>query len=390
MVWNGALATHLYIVRIGRNRPWDPHSPGSPDSTTSHVIQALRRIFPEPGFLRVITGADYRGRGGVNRWIQDWLEIGELHGPSGIYPATVESAWAPRSRRSGLTYARGVLARGGMPCAARIPSSADLDRFGNLGVSPPLRVRGRDYPFGRIFYGDSPASRRIDFRFRRFLEKQTVQHPFAIDVSWLSLGHVDEVACFIPANDKRGFRLLLASPALAVKLLRTIPAHSRKSWTLCTGRLNGRAPFVTPAERTVHEFLRDAGHCAYNERTIARCIEAVRAKMIRELGLAREEILDVPVLFTRASSGRARPLTGNLVNLRAVVRRGCHLLVPKPFGPIEAGASVDVFERWFTRRLGHLGNRIHFLDTWYAYHVGCGDIHCATVTLRRHPAKPVG
>jgi protein-arginine deiminase len=387
MIWNGVPARRLYIVRIGRNRPWDPHRPGSPDSSTASVIHALRRIFPQPGFLRVIAGADYRGQGGVNRWVQDWLEIGEIRGPEGCTPALVESAWAPRSRRSGLTFARGVLARGGILCAARNSSRVDLDRFGNLGVSPPLRVHGKDFPFGRIFYGGPLEGRRMNSRFLRFLREQSVQHPFEIDVSWLSLGHVDEVACFIPANGKRGFRLLLASPALAMKLLRGVPAGERKDSTLCTGRLNGRAPFVTPAQRTVHDFLEDREHCTYNERTIAGRMEGVRAKMIRELGLARGEILDVPVLFTRASSGRARPLTGNMVNLRVVVRRRSHLLVPKPFGLLPPGASADLFESWFKSRLGNLGNRIHFLDTWYAYHVGCGDIHCGTVTLRRSPSQ---
>lgn len=382
MLWNGQPARQLHIVRIGRGRPWDPHHPGSPDSATGHVIKALRRIFPAPGFLRVIAGAEYRGRGAVNRWVQDWLEIGEICGPAGNNPAAVESAWAPRSRRSGLTYARGVLARRGILYAAKNPSPADLDRFGNLGVSPPIRVRGKDYPFGRIFYGGPLEGRRMNSRFRRFLHQQGVQHPFEVDVSWLSLGHVDEVACFIPANDKRGFRLLLASPALAMELLRHIPADERNVSTLCTGRLGGRAPFLTPLERTVHDFLEDREHCAYNERTIARRIQRVRATMISELGLAPEEILDVPVLFTRASSGRARPLTANMVNLRVVVRRRSHLLVPKPFGPMSPGARRDLFESWFATRLHRLGNRIHFLDTWYAYHVGCGDIHCGTVALR--------
>jgi protein-arginine deiminase len=321
----------------------------------------------------------------MNRWVQDWLEIGEIRAPSGSFPALVESAWAPRSVRSGRTYAQAVLTRDGVMCAAKNPSRADLDRFGNLGVSPPIRVRGKDYPFGRIFYGGPLQGQRINSRFLKFLRKQSAQDPFEVDVSWLSLGHVDEVACFIPANDRRGFRLLLASPVLAMKLVRSIPAGERNRWTVCTGRLNGRAPYVTPVERTAQGLLADRQLCDYNERTIARRIEGVRAKMIRELGLRHSEILDVPVLFTRASSGRARPMTGNMVNMRVVVRRRCHLLVPKPWGPLRSGARVDLFERWLAARLRKLGCVAHFLDTWYTYHVGCGDLHCATVTLRSSP-----
>ncbi len=383
MVWNGQPASQLYIVRIGRGRPWHPRRPGGPDSTTEPVIKALRRIFPDRGFFQVIEGQEYRKRGQVDRWVQDWMEIGEVHGPSGSSPGVVETAWAPRSRKHGLTYARGVLQRRGFVYPGKIPSESPLDRCGNLGVSPPIRVRGKDYAFGRIFYGGRLEGRRMNSRFRRFLEEQSVQYPFEIDVAWLNLGHADEVASFIPANDKRGFRLLLASPALAVKLLRRIPAAERRRWTLCTGRKAGREPYVTPVERTVEEFLTDSKHCAYNERTIASRLEAVRATMIRELGLTPGEILDVPVLFTRASSGRATPLTGNMVNLRVVVRGRSHLLIPKPYGPRRPGSGADLFAEWFGARLRALGNTPHFLDTWYAYHVACGDLHCATVTLRK-------
>jgi protein-arginine deiminase len=34
-----------------------------------------------------------------------------------------------------------------------------LDAFGNLEVSPPVTVRGKEYPLGRILIGNSGYSR---------------------------------------------------------------------------------------------------------------------------------------------------------------------------------------------------------------------------------------
>ena len=55
---------------------------------------------------------------------------------------------------------------------------------------------------------------------RRFLHAQKVQSPVEIFTDWLAVGHVDEILSFVPADNDKGFKLLLASPSKARAVLR--------------------------------------------------------------------------------------------------------------------------------------------------------------------------
>ncbi|XP_013914496.1 PREDICTED: protein-arginine deiminase type-1-like [Thamnophis sirtalis] len=52
-----------------------------------------------------------------------------------------------------------------------------------------------------------------------FLHSQIVQSPIELYTDWLNVGHVDEFLTFVPAPDRKGFRMLLASPNACYKLL---------------------------------------------------------------------------------------------------------------------------------------------------------------------------
>jgi len=82
------------------------------------------------------------------------------------------------------------------------------DFGGNLQVVPPTPA----YPLGRIVHGNTMTK-----ALSGFFDDQQVQDPFTIDTSWLLVGHVDEVVGFLPA--RRGFKIVAASPDLAVCLL---------------------------------------------------------------------------------------------------------------------------------------------------------------------------
>ncbi|NXK70739.1 PADI1 deiminase, partial [Sylvietta virens] len=108
--------------------------------------------------------------------------------------------------------------------ARQAPDGASsLDSFGNLEVSPPVTVRGKEYPLGRILIGTSfprVGGRRVAKAVRDFLVAQKVQAPVELFADWLHVGHVDEFLSFVPAPDRKGFRLLLASPSACYQLLR--------------------------------------------------------------------------------------------------------------------------------------------------------------------------
>lgn len=98
---------------------------------------------------------------------------------------------------------------------------SNFNTGGNLVVSPPVD----DWPCGRIIYGG--VDRQGDTfcaEWRNFFVQQKVQRPIAIDTRWLSVGHADEIISFVPVpnGDAGDFRLLIASPRRAYRILRGI------------------------------------------------------------------------------------------------------------------------------------------------------------------------
>jgi protein-arginine deiminase len=369
MLWNGRPTRTLYVVEVPNTEMWPgtPHSQGTED-----VIGTLRGVLP-PGMLEVVDGPSYDN----DRWVQDWMEIGEHHAPYHAFDVVMDSnGRAPPHVTSGLTYARGELLGPDYGYDTRNTATSTLDSFGNLEVSPPVRARGKDYLFGRIYFGDPHPDGPFDPRFRRFLDRhQIVQHPFAIDTAWLFVGHADEVVSFVPADDLRGFRMLIASPRRAHRILRRL-AIRHPDWEMLVDRFDP----VVGLTRRIDDYLASP-LVAYNDGLQAR-IDGVRATMVRELDLDRREIVEIPVLF-QEQRGAAVALTGNMVNLQCVADAGPLLLVPQPFGPEDPVTGADRFADYTRRVMRRIGNRCVFVDTWYSYHLLEGEIHCGTNARRR-------
>ena len=58
-----------------------------------------------------------------------------------------------------------------------------------------------------------------------------------------------------------------------------------------------------------------------------------------------------------------------------------HFLVPKPLGPRLNGN--DEFEEAIRAALAGCDVQVVFIDSWNAYHLSGGEIHCGTNTFRR-------
>ncbi|NXV36269.1 PADI3 deiminase, partial [Rissa tridactyla] len=143
-----------------------------------------------------------------DRWIQDEVEFGYVQAPHKTFPVVFDS---PRDRGLKDFPVKSIL------------GASSLDSFGNLEVSPPVTVRGKEYPLGRILIGSSfPrfGGRRMAKAVKDFLIAQQVQAPVELFSDWLHVGHVDEFLSFVPAPDRKGFRLLLASPSACYQLLK--------------------------------------------------------------------------------------------------------------------------------------------------------------------------
>ncbi|NXD17992.1 PADI3 deiminase, partial [Nothocercus nigrocapillus] len=156
-----------------------------------------------------------------DRWIQDEIEFGYVQAPHKTFPVVFDS---PRDRGLKDFPVKRILGPDFGYVAREAPEGASgLDSFGNLEVSPPVAARGKDFPLGRILVGSSfPrfGGRRMAKAVRDFLVAQRVQAPVELFSDWLSVGHVDEFLTFVPAPDRQGFRLLLASPSACYRLLK--------------------------------------------------------------------------------------------------------------------------------------------------------------------------
>ncbi|XP_013927000.1 PREDICTED: protein-arginine deiminase type-2-like, partial [Thamnophis sirtalis] len=162
----------------------------------------------------------YMNRG--DRWMQDEIEFGYIQAPHKQFPVVLDSP-----RDGGLEYfaVKEILGPdfGYVTREPLFEIVTGLDSFGNLEVSPPVSVHGKEYPLGRILIGSSfPTSggRRMTKVVRNFLQAQRVQSPVELYSDWLTVGHVDEFVSFVPVPGKKQFRMLMASPSACYKLFR--------------------------------------------------------------------------------------------------------------------------------------------------------------------------
>ncbi|NWI58059.1 PADI3 deiminase, partial [Calyptomena viridis] len=307
-----------------------------------------------------------------DRWIQDEMEFGYIQAPHKTFPVVFDSPrdWElkdfPIKRILGPDF--GYVAR------QAADGTSSLDSFGNLEVSPPVTVKGKEYPLGRILIGSSfPrfGGRRMAKAVRDFLFAQKVQAPVELFSDWLMVGHVDEFLSFVPAPDRKGFRLLLASPSACYQLLKEKQEEGYGEAVMFQG-LNG------VAKPTINEILTNEGLWKFNSY-VQSCIGWNRNVLKQSLGLAEPDIIDIPQLFRSDASSRAVAFFPDMVNMLVL---GRHLGIPKPFGPVVGGQCC--LEQRLRELLEPLGLSCPFLNESFSYHLLSGGLHCGT-NVRRKP-----
>nr|XP_020460072.1 protein-arginine deiminase type-2 isoform X2 [Monopterus albus] len=313
-----------------------------------------------------------------DRWMQDELEFGYIDSPHQQFPVVLDS---PRDR--GLqAFPYDELLGPDFGHVTRVPydeEAGSLDSFGNLEVSPPVTVNGKHYPLGRIIIGvafpTATQGRNMTKVVQNFLWAQKVQAPIALFSDWLVVGHVDEFMSFVPAPDRKGFRLLLASPDAAYKLFKGLQRDG-----------HGQAKFFEDLQGekpvTVDEILSDENFRVQNNY-VQSCIDWNRDVLKRELDLDDEDIIDLPILFTvvKTKDGqfRAQAYYPDMVNMIVL---GKNLGIPKPFGPKVNGSCA--LEAEMCSLMGRLGLNCAFIDDFASYHKQLGEVHCGS-NVRRKP-----
>jgi len=253
-----------------------------------------------------------------------------------------------------------------------------IDWFGNLEVSPPLKVQGREFPHGRIYAG-TQGQRVMHPDVIKFLEAQGAQAPVLwLDTSWLIIGHVDETVSWVPSRVGRPYRMLIPSARLAVEILKKAEEDAPGGPLNRGTKREGDAP--GEYERPLAEALNNKDLMAAQE-IVQEKIDGVRRTLQEGLGVADQDIIEIPVLFSspwKKYAGRYCTETTNMVNSLLV---GNTFIVPDPHGPLVNGK--DVLLQAVKDRLEPLGCRVVAVDNFYPYHRFLGEVHCGTNATRR-------
>ncbi|XP_077168467.1 protein-arginine deiminase type-3-like isoform X2 [Paroedura picta] len=306
-----------------------------------------------------------------DRWIQDEIEFGYVESPHKLFPVVFDS---PRNRELKEYPFKKILGPdfGYVTREPKKGSVTSLDSFGNLEVSPPVAVKGKEYPLGRILIGGGPhrsGGNKMTKVVRDFLFAQKVQSPVELFSDWLKVGHVDEFLTFVPAPDRKGFRLLLASPVACYNLFKEKQREGYGDVSLFEGLGEER-------RKTIDEILMNKTHYRDTIHTQGY-IDWNRSILKQKLGLSEGDILDIPQLFVLGTELKADAFFPNMVNMLVL---GKHLGIPKPFGPVIDGQCC--LEAEVRSLLEPLGLTCTFIDDFFAYHVNNGEVHCGTNVCR--------
>uniref|UniRef100_A0A8C5JFG7 protein-arginine deiminase n=1 Tax=Junco hyemalis TaxID=40217 RepID=A0A8C5JFG7_JUNHY len=320
--------------------------------------------------LKVCFGYINRG----DRWMQDEIKLGYTQAPHKSFPVVLDS---PRERGMEQLPVKELLGPdfGYVHKEPLFEAAASLDSFGNVEVSPPVSVAGKEYPLGRILIGSSfPASvgRRMTRLVRDFLYAQRVQAPVELYSDWLAVGNVNEFVNFVPSSDKKRFRMLLASPAACYRLFREKQKEGQGEATMFKGYSGTDTKRMTINKVLSNDVL------AQQNQYVQRCIDWNRDILKKELGLLEEDIIDLPALFKLDKQGKAVPYFPNTVTMIVL---GRDLGIPKPFGPVAGGECC--LERRIRALLEPLGLCCRFLEDVSSYHGSLGEVRCGTNVQRR-------
>ncbi|KAL2857163.1 hypothetical protein BJY01DRAFT_202900 [Aspergillus pseudoustus] len=341
-------------------------------------------------------------------WAQDFIEPGyaSMPGPNGPISIRVILRSAQSTRTGGrqvFEQLRGPGIGGFQPSSGSGSGFGhrEIDSYGNLETIPPYTSKsGVSYKAGRIIMGKHfdqlPAKALLDF-----LYAQQVQSPLILEAGWLLVGHVDEFVQFIPYDNDLGFTISIADTESAIELLKDLQANGHGD-TLAMS-------FETPSEEeelhvfglglTVSDILANTTFAdvnAYAQRHINSNLQI----LLSEIPLNPADVIRVPTLFHDVgntfdlfwgSDGlppRTDPVIEGERKLMSVYPASINGIVvekrylsPKPWGPVVNGTDVlaSAVERVYSRA----GMSVGWIDDYLSHHVGGGEIHCGSNTLRQ-------
>ncbi|MCQ0025511.1 protein-arginine deiminase domain-containing protein [Streptomyces somaliensis DSM 40738] len=356
--------------------------------------------FVEPGYVSMA------GPGGRPQFIRVMLRSAQPDRPAGR-----ELFERMRGKGVGVVQVSGV----------RESEEWTLNSMGNLETVPPHTHAGRSFPAGRIIMGERRDDGSKPARaMRTLLRAQGVQDPLFLDTSWLHVGHVDEFVQFLPApGTPRGWRIAVADPEAGLGLLRDAQEAGHGGTRMFSVP---ESEYLTAPKETIDQALGSKWLVADNTLA-ARRIRANLEVLKRETGVTDAEVVRVPALYTRGTeqgehgdrvprltrlgAGEVPEAIGEYGQQKRLTRAGDRVagpgstamtsayvpgavngvlmgrdryLAPKQWGPVIGGR--DVFTDAVTAAYARAGLKVSYIDDWDTYHLGMGEVHCGTNTLR--------
>ncbi|NUQ62491.1 MAG: hypothetical protein HUU20_08380 [Pirellulales bacterium] len=265
------------------------------------------------------------------------------------------------------------------------PSGDSLNHGGNVEVAPPTPA----FPLGRIYYGsiavhDDPLNsylpRRFDARLHAFFVRQGVQPPIELHTNWLAVGHIDEVAAFVPRGDAPGSLLLLASPKLGFDLLGKLDRDAEldaryRAWIAQLHRVEDFFS-ATTLGRSLRQYNIDVDERIFGSDHAAPSPSSIKGILKSELGLAETDILEVPAVFFND----AGPAFESRWGARAIIPCAANSC---PLGRtlLVADMLLPAFRDRVEADLQSYRLVPAWLDDW-ALHVPYGGVHCNSSVRR--------
>lgn len=322
--------------------------------------------------MRYLTGTDTWWQ---DNWWQDFFEPAYAQANGQTMRVAIRSAniWDVDGVRTPRPATRAVFRDLRGPDVAVVQALVDDGRdglkdlrnaTGNIESLPPYR----GYPRGRLVYGSDPTGYLTpDPAFVGLLTSQGQQPPVVIDTSWLMVGHADETTHVVRASNSRGWTLMVADPRLAVSTLRSASDAGAGAARFTGHRLT----------ESIDEVLADQKLMADNEEA-ARHIDDQLAVLLAETGLRADELVRVPVLFTKpAELGLFIAATPGIANGLSI---DAHTFAaPNPHGPVVDG--VDIFKAATVVP----GVHVRWVEDIGWAHRGGGEVHCTTNAWRAVP-----
>ena len=321
--------------------------------------------------MRYLTGTDLWWQ---DNWWQDFFEpaYAKANGQTMRFAIRSANIWDLGGVRTPRPAARAVFRELRGPDVAVVQELSDDGRdavkdlrnaTGNIESLPPYR----GYPEGRLVYGSDPSGALTpDPAFIGLLTSQGRQPPVVVDTSWLLVGHADETTHVVKASNARGWTIMVADPRLALSTLRSAQAAGHGDARFTAGR----------ARSSIDEVLADQKTLADNEEA-AQHIDGQLAVLLAETGLREDELVRVPVLFTKP------PELGLFVAATPGIPNGLSIdahtfAAPDPHAPVVNGR--DLFQAATERALR--GVAVHWVEDIGWAHLGGGEVHCTTNAWR--------